>query len=364
MVDERVYSWLMDNADAPVRYRTARELLRDEKAAKALETELFDNREVRKWLKNLKPEDPPQHRSMEHGCFDFCLENALPKLVQLGLHSGISQMRDAVGLYFGRLEDAYKRSDYPDRYTLRLTENMLAFAGFTDDVVIGMTLDGIGRVHDFTSRGIYDFYLSAEERDTLKKVPAVWKDAAGFIKPEIFNNYSFSYPLIYDIVGMPAMYALKDPAVDSKINGIIEYISTDEFHNNVYDGYGILVEGNGKYHGMGWDPKYPGWSDPADYIERGGARVGSGVPKLLFFAQNIVKYPAARKTKWFNELFDYLEKYKTDNGTYLFPKKWIDESQGYAVQGHHLSFGENRRKKDWLEIESTFYMQTLFKYLN
>jgi len=27
--------------------------------------------------------------------------------------------------------------------------------------------------------------------------------------------------------------------------------------------------------------------------------------------------------------------------------------------GRHLSFGENRRKKNWREIESTFYMQLL-----
>jgi hypothetical protein len=27
--------------------------------------------------------------------------------------------------------------------------------------------------------------------------------------------------------------------------------------------------------------------------------------------------------------------------------------------GSHLSYGENRRKKNWAEIEATFYMQLL-----
>lgn len=56
---------------------------------------------------------------------------------------------------------------------------------------------------------------------------------------------------------------------------------------------------------------------------------------------------------------NYLEKYRTDNGTYIFPKEWLKETQGYAVKVHHMSYGENRRKKIWLEIESTFLIQLL-----
>ena len=103
---------------------------------------------------------------------------------------------------------------------------------------------------------------------------------------------------------------------------------------------------------MGWDPKYPGWFD----IEKLNSDQGAG---LLFFAQYISKYPPARKTKWFNNLLCCLEKYKTKNGTYIFPKEFLIEKTGYAVGGKHMSFGENRRKKNWAEIESTFYMQLL-----
>jgi len=78
-----------------------------------------------------------------------------------------------------------------------------------------------------------------------------------------------------------------------------------------------------------------------------------------FFAQYISKYPAAIKTKWYGDLLHYIEKYRTETGTYLFPAKWLKELTGYAVQGHHMSFGENRRKKNWREIESTFYVQLL-----
>ena len=362
MINEKICDWLMDNADAPIRYRVARELLKDEKTAKNIESELFEHKEVQKWLVNLRNENPTGVWCYEHGCRDVCLENALPKLVQLGLHGGLKELTDAAGFYFDRLKNEYSKENYPNKYTLRLAENMFSLADIKDNITQKMTLDGLDMVYDFVKKGIYDIYLCPEERMKLTGVPKNWKNTEYFIKPEIFNEHGFSYPLIYDIIGMFRLYDLKDPEIDKKITEIIAYISTDDFHNKISGGYGILVEGNGKYHGMGWDPKYPGWFDPASYIERGGDRIGFGIPKLLYFAQSIVKYPIARKTKWFNDLLEYLEKYKTDNDTYIFPKDWLPEKSGYAVNGFHLSFGENKRKKNWLEIESTFYVQLLKQY--
>jgi len=43
MIDQKICGWLMESADAPVKYGVARELLRDEKTAKNLEGELFEN---------------------------------------------------------------------------------------------------------------------------------------------------------------------------------------------------------------------------------------------------------------------------------------------------------------------------------
>jgi len=351
MIDEKICGWLIDNADAPIRYRVAKELLKDDKIAKNIESELFENKEVQKWIVNLKNEKPLTRNHLEHGSFDVCLENALPKLIQLGLHGGLQSLIDAADFYLSR------HTSISFKW---LSVNIFSLAGISNDKVTTTMLDKLDRIHRFVQKKIYDFYISDEERDKLTGVPKNWKNSK-FIKPELSRASDFSYPYIYDILGMSRLYDLKDSVVNQKINDIINYISTDEFHEKIEDGYGILIAGVKKYHSQGWDPKYPGWFDPASYIERGGDRIGFGIPKLLFFAQNIVKYPVALKTKWFRDLLDYFDKYKTDSGTYLFPKKWIDESQGYAVQGHHLSFGENRRKKNWLEIESTFYMQLLKK---
>jgi len=56
---------------------------------------------------------------------------------------------------------------------------------------------------------------------------------------------------------------------------------------------------------------------------------------------------------------NYLEKYRTDRSIYIFHKVWFKETQGYAVSGSHMSYGENRCNKNWAEIESTFYVQII-----
>ena len=340
-----ICDWLMNNADAPIRYRVARELLKDEQGAKKVEPELLEHKEVQKWLANLKNESPSGVWCYEHGCRDVCLENALPKLVQLGLHGALQPLIEASGFYLDRYRNKANMSE-------GISADMFSLAGISSDDITMSMLDELNKMHRFVQMKTYDLYISDEERDKLSGVPKNWKNSK-FIKPELSRGNDFSYPYIYNIIGMFRLYELKDAAANQKINDIIEYISTDEFHAKVENGYGILISGEKKYYVQGWDPKYPGWFDVADYIEK------NNVPQLLFFAQSISKYPLARKTKWFSELLGCFEKYKTANGTYIFPKEWLKETPGYAVGGHHVSFGENRRKKNWCEIESTFYVQFL-----
>ncbi|MCL2519361.1 MAG: hypothetical protein FWF15_12440 [Oscillospiraceae bacterium] len=325
--------WLLEKAEAPIRYRVARELLKDERLAKKIEPELLEYPLVQKWLKNLS-----EHYNI-HGSFDLCLENAIPKLVQLGLHGGLQSLTEAAEIYINRFEEKW------------ISANIFSLAGIKNDDIMKFMLNKLDKIHRFVQMKTYDFYISDEDREKLTFVPIRWRDKK-FIKPE-FRNDEFNYPFIYDVLGMFRLYELNDLAVDQKINDVIDYISTDEFNANVVDGYGILIWDNKKYYGQGWDPKYPGWFDAAGY---------DNMPKLLFYAQNIIKYPPARKTKWFSELLNYLEKFKTENGTYIFPAKWIKEMSGYAVQGNHLSFGEPRTKRNWCEIESTFLMLLLKNY--
>lgn len=366
MLDTKISEWLLNNADDPIRYRVVRELLKDDIMTESFETKLLQNSCVQIWINNLKPNIPPQHWSMEHGSFDFCLENALPKIVGLGLHGGLPQVTEALSYYIRKMQNIQNLDFYVGKMNNIAVENrkgknffpilianFLSSADVIDNNILKFLLGSLNEMYSFVEKKIYDIYLAEDERKKLKKVPKNWKNTEYFIRPDLIREYGFSFPFIYDIVGLSSLYKLKNHEIDKKIDTIISYIATDEFHNKMSNGYGILVEEDGKYHGMGWDPKFPGWFSVSEYIKT------ENVPKLLFFALHISKYHIARKTKWFCDLLEYLEKYRTETGTYIFPKEWLKESQGYAVQGHHISFDENRRKKNWCEIESTFYMQLL-----
>jgi hypothetical protein len=340
----------------------AREFLRDDETAREIEIELLEHPLVKLWLKNLKPDDPPQHWSMEHGSFDFNLENALLKAVQLGLHAGLPPLVDAVRYYINKIvfpaaglsrsNSGFQLGSENSGFYSILITNLLILAGLDDKVIQNRMLDSLNAMYGFVRKGYYDIYISDGERDNLKAVPAIWKNKK-FIRRSLVDDYGFCYPLIYDIVGLHKLYGLSNPEINEKINAVIEYISSDGFHHTISDGYGILISGDRKYHAMGWDPKYPGWFNAGEYLEKENA------PKLLFFAEYISNYPYARKTKWFGDLLEYMKKYRTEGDRYVFPADWLKERRGYAVTGSHISFGENRKKKNWREIESTFYMLLL-----
>lgn len=292
---------------------------------------------------------------MEHGSIDFCLENAMSKCVYLGLHGGLTQLTDAASYYINAVKN-YRDRPFRNKYSsfiAILSANLLNMAGIKDESVLECMLGLLDEIYNFTKQGNYDIYIAKEERAELKGVPKNWEDREDFIKYDLVDEHGFCYPLIYDIMGMHTLYGLNDPKVNEKIDTVLSYISNDNFHHKISEGYGILTASKRIYHGMGWSPHYPGWFDVTDYMDKDNA------PKLLFFAEHIARYPIALKTKWFNDLIQYLRKYKTENGTYIFPNEWLPEKTGYAVCGSHMSFGENRKKKNWREMESTFYLQLL-----
>jgi hypothetical protein len=366
----------MDNADAPIRYRVQRELLKNEKAAKQIEELLLDNEMVKQWLKKLNLENYPQRRNiceMAHGGPDYHLENSMQKIVQLGLHAEMPPVAEAVQNYINvmtntPLKKPY-RKDAIGHYKgldFVIPANMLTLGGFRNSAVLEFMLGSLDEMYAFAGKGDCNIYLSSEDRAKLKGVPPNWADVKHFIKPELFDEFGLCWPMIYDIIGLTKLYGAHSPETDRKIDVIIDFITNDNFHKTIPDGYGILIAGKRKYHSHGWDPKYPGWFDVADYIKTATGSSSAttlhpslSVSKLLFFAMYIAKYPIALKTKWFSDLLCCLEKYKTENGTYEFPKEWLMEKQGYTVMGYHMSFGESRRKRNWREIESTFYMQLL-----
>jgi|LSQX01.3.fsa_nt_gb hypothetical protein len=355
LTEIQLLDWLLDNAGEVIKYRVSREFM-PKKASldnERIQTELLENPDVQMWLKNLKPELPFKW-NLIHGSFDWQYENAMLKILQLGLHAGIPQVDEITKYYIKYLEtESSKTKNKRELFDSIIVASMLLTAGYTDNIVLDFMKNSLDVLSKFTDSSDYDIYV--ENREDYKGLPKNWKDSP-IIKPQLLKEYGFCYPMVYDLIGLSSMYRLGDCNINEKIDSVIKYIVSDDFHNKIKDGYGILVTGQGRYRSMGWDPKLPGYFNISDYAR-------TSPHKLVFFANIISRYPIAVESRWYSDVIEHLEQFKTEIGTYCFPKEYLREKSGYAVQGFHLGLGENKRKKIWCEVESTFIMLILKKAL-
>jgi len=148
---------------------------------------------------------------------------------------------------------------------------------------------------------------------------------------------------------MEAIYNHVDINVQAKIENIIEYIISPDY-DIVEWMYGIRCAAPRKYYAKGWDCKKP-FNDNQNYSNQ-------NLHRLLLYSA----FPVVVKSTWFQKTLDFLSQYKTASGTFLFPNEYLPEADGNWVLGAHMSLGENRRKKQWAEIESTFYMLKLLTH--
>jgi len=77
------------------------------------------------------------------------------------------------------------------------------------------------------------------------------------------------------------------------------------------------------------------------------------------------RIPAARRAPWFQEGLATLERFRTERGTYRFPSAFLTQKTNsyHFYQGNHMGLGESRRGGKGLEIESTFRMLRLRKWM-
>lgn len=76
------------------------------------------------------------------------------------------------------------------------------------------------------------------------------------------------------------------------------------------------------------------------------------------FFELFSRFGVARESIWFQDALSMLEQSRTERGTYRFPSDHLKEKRNsyHLYGGAHMGLGENRRKRDWIEVESTFRM--------
>ena len=327
--------WLMANASPVIRYRTQTELIRtaDKESLQNAMTKILDLPQTQKRLTLLRNLD----YNRTHGGPGTYLENVLPMLNDFGLYydtdafnSETKSISDIANIVLNENYD--KITAYP--FLLR--------SKFPIGGLLEFAVERINTIYDFTRRMDFDIY---DDIKNYKGVPKSFQDRP-LIKPSVACIGNFRIPLIYDIVAFAEIYKIVSSDIQGKIDNIIGYILSPEY-DVVIPMYGIVSAGPRKYYAMGWDCKKPfndnqGFSYP-------------NLHRLLLYSH----FPAAVKSMWFQNAVDYLTQYKTQNGTYAFPKEYLPEADGCWVLGVRMSLAENRRKNQHIEIESTFYMLKL-----
>lgn len=331
--------WLIENAAPVICYRTLAELM-DVSDTKLLQRNIaavLSLPQTQKRLALLKNLD----FSRIHGSNSTYLENVLPMLSDFGLHYEIDAFRQVADSCMASTKLSYELLSYYDRIIACpfLLRSKIPHIGLLD-----FAIERIHTIHDFTKHMNFDIYDDIKD---YKGVPKSFQNRP-LIKPALAYGDKCKLPLIYDIAAMAEVYHGVPPGVQEKIDNIINYVLSPEY-DIVECMYGILSAGQRKYYAMGWDCKKPfndnqGYSNP-------------NLHRLLLYSH----FPTAVKSMWFQNAMDYLMQYRTQNGTFIFPKAYLPETDSNWILGSHMSLMENRRQKQWIEIESTFYMLKVLK---
>ncbi len=342
---QSVLDWLFYNGNAVIRYRIADEICKNKISVNisVLEEELLSSTEVRSWLSYFNPNEVSLRNY--HGSFNTCFENCMNKLVNLGLHAGIKELDDKTLPLRRNFSDMIQKDEGKwDVFALIIFAASFLLAGYRDEAIITFLKKRLIHVYDFTQSLDYDLYDNAE---VYGGIPVAFKGRP-IIKPDLYKNGWYKYPLIFDVYGFAAMIDSCDICDMDKIYNIIDYILNTEYQA-LPDGYGILSAPGGKYYSMGWDVKLPCFNRSFTDFDKCGSLLLQRLELMAHF-KNVVN------SQWFISAVNYLESFRTADGTYILPKQFLTEKEGYWVMGMHMGLGENRRQRLANEIESTFWM--------
>jgi len=88
--------------------------------------------------------------------------------------------------------------------------------------------------------------------------------------------------------------------------------------------------------------------------------------RLVLFAELFARFRVATESRWFRDALSVLERHRTCRDTYIFPADYLKEKRNsyYIYAGAHMGLGENRKKRCWTEVESTFHMLNIKRLMD
>jgi hypothetical protein len=179
----------------------------------------------------------------------------------------------------------------------------------------------------------FDIYASPEEAE---RVPGAWREKMIYKPDRYREDRVFRLPCCWDLYGL-AHWTPESTEQRSRIDLILEYLSDERFQ--------------GTPGGYVWDrPRRTCYA-------AGRVVLAVATPeRRVLFLELAAGFEVCRRSSWFQSGLADLERYRTERGTWLLPASYLKEKRNgyYIYGGDHMGLGENRRRKDWREIESTF----------
>ena len=338
---------LLQHSGPAIRYRTATELLDDPAGIDLdrLRQALLQSRLVNQWLERLVP-------GGIHSSQNTAFEDPMNKLADLGLKAGMAPLDKRTAHFRRRLAERAPRREGMGFLLDKIMSAGLLRAGYPmEEPVITFLRNRLDDLYDTCRTGSYDIYIGQDEYAGVPKALREYR----FLKPELTPDGEVRLPYVHDL------YALahfpddaRDAATARKIATIIRYV-LDPRYQTLGEGYGYLRERHDQHthhYAIGWSAHLPVCAKrTAEGFER--ARV---VQRMELMAH----FPAARESRTFQDCLAHLEAYRTDRGTYLFPRDYLREQQsGYWVTGAYMALEDNRRSSHAIKLESTFRMLTI-----
>jgi hypothetical protein len=296
------------------------------------------------------------------------VEGIVAKLIELGMKSGIHVFDSRMQIFRQYVDNVFVHKALSSPGGQDVVNNRAVFiavllasyfvhAGYEYDEIIDFIKERINLLYRIASDKQFNIYLSDTELLDYPKRPKSWA-AHPVIRPEYDPGCCEKpLPLIHDIFCLayfPKAFIDKD--LENKINRIIEYV-LDERFQALPQGYGLLwYKSNRTYYACGWRPELPCLNNYNSEYEKS---------ILVLYMDLMSNFKVARESKWFQNCLNYLEEFKTYNGTYCFPPYLIKDknNMGY-VCGMSMGLGENRKLEKAYEIESTFRILLIKKRLN
>lgn len=341
MIMEKAIAYLLENAGPVIRYRILTELIDtpDLDANEEVRKEVLALDETKKRFDFLSSGAKLDDFYGIHGATNEHMENALSRVLDFGITKGVHTFDTAMKPVIDRVRTVrvFKSDHVFYQFGDIIIVPFLYKAGYREDWIVNHMQKRVELLSSFAIKKDYNIF---DESKDYKGIPVAYRNRK-VISPELYAEGEFRIPLIYDLFGLAEMMTECDVETKEKIESVITYIF-DPRYNEFDKGYGILYNGKNHYYAMGWDARLP--QDEEDTIS------SNTLQKLELMAH----FKTTVNHEWFQRNMAKIEAYKTERETYLLPKEALKERIGCWVLGHHMSLGENRRKKIWRELESTF----------